>query len=94
MLDTLDTVKVCVAYDVDGERFEHLPYHQSTSTRSRRSTRSCPGWKTDLTQITERVRQLPAAAAGYLEFLEEQVGVPITLVGVGPGRLQFLNRAD
>ena len=50
-----------------------------------------PGWKTDLSQITE-THELPAAAEAYLAFLEEQVGVPVTLVGVGPGREQFVHR--
>ncbi|MCB0958907.1 MAG: adenylosuccinate synthetase, partial [Acidimicrobiales bacterium] len=50
-----------------------------------------PGWKADLSQITE-THELPAAAEAYLAFLEEQVGVPVTLVGVGPGREQFVHR--
>ena len=93
VLDTLDSVKVCVAYEADGERFEHLPYHQSTLHRVTPVYEELPGWKSDLTRITS-ASALPSAAAGYLDFLEEQVGVPIKLVGVGPGRLQFLNRAD
>ena len=93
VLDTLDSVKVCVAYEADGERFEHLPYHQSTLHKVTPVYEELPGWKRDLSQITNP-SALPAAAARYLDFLEEQVGVPIKLVGVGPGRLQFLNRAD
>ncbi len=93
VLDTLDSVKVCVAYEADGERFEHLPYHQSTLHKVTPVYEELPGWKSDLSQLTNP-SDLPAAAAGYLAFLEEQVGVPIKLVGVGPGRLQFLNRAD
>jgi adenylosuccinate synthase len=93
VLDTLDSVKVCVAYEADGERFEHLPYHQSTLHKVTPVYEELPGWKSELSQITSE-SALPAAAAQYLEFLEEQIGVPIKLVGVGPGRLQFLNRAD
>ncbi|MFA9564085.1 MAG: adenylosuccinate synthase [Acidimicrobiales bacterium] len=92
VLDTLDSVKVCVAYEADGERYEHLPYHQSTLHKVTPVYEELPGWKTDLSQVT-RSSDLPAAAASYLDFLEEQVGVPINLVGVGPGRLQFLDRA-
>ena len=93
VLDTLDSVKVCVAYEADGDRFEHLPYHQSTLHKVTPVYEELPGWKTDLSQITTS-GGLPSATADYLDFLEEQVGVPINLVGVGPGRLQFLNRAD
>lgn len=91
ILDTLDTVKVCVAYDVHGERVTHLPYHQSDLHAATPIYEELPGWKTDLSQITE-THQLPPAAEAYLAFLEEQVGVPVTLVGVGPGREQFVHR--
>jgi adenylosuccinate synthase len=50
-----------------------------------------PGWSTDLSDCTE-VDDLPSAAQDYLSFVEEQVGVPISLVGVGPGRDQFVHR--
>lgn len=92
VLDTLPTVKVCVAYDVDGERHERLPYHQSVLHRARPIYEELPGWQTDLTGITER-SQLPPAARDYLAFVEAQVGAPVTLVGVGPGREQFLHFA-
>ena len=91
ILDALDTVKVCVAYDVRGERVTHLPYHQSDLHAAVPIYEELPGWKTDLSQITE-THQLPPAAEAYLAFLEEQVGVPVTLVGVGPGREQFVHR--
>ena len=90
ILDTLDTIKVCVAYDVDGVRHETCPYHQSDLLDAVPIYEELPGWKTDLTEVRER-HQLPANAVAYLEFLEEQVGVPIGLVGVGPGRDQFVH---
>jgi adenylosuccinate synthase len=83
---------VCVAYELDGERFEHLPYHQSVLHKVKPIYAELPGWRTDLTAATER-GHLPAAALAYVAFLEEQVGVPIRLVGVGPGREQFLHFA-
>ncbi len=90
VLDALDTVKVCVAYEVDGERHEHLPYHQSVLHKARPVYAEFPGWKTDLTAVTRR-EHLPPEASAYMAFLQEQVGVPISLVGVGPGREQFLH---
>jgi adenylosuccinate synthase len=92
ILDTFDTIKMCVAYEVDGERLEHLPYHQSVLHKAVPVYEELPGWKQDLSAITER-SQLPQAARDYLSFLEAQVGVPVTLVGVGPGRDQFLHFA-
>jgi adenylosuccinate synthase len=93
VLDQLDSLKVCVAYDVEGERLEHLPYHQSALHKATPVYAELPGWKTDLTAITRR-DQLPRQALDYIEFLREQVGVPIRLVGVGPGRDQFLHFDD
>ncbi len=92
VLDTLDSVKVCVAYDVRGERHQHLPYHQSAMFHATPVYEELPGWRQDLTAATE-AHDLPAAARDYVAFLEEQVGVPIRLVGVGPGRTQFVQVA-
>lgn len=90
ILDTFDTLKVCVAYDVDGQRHEHLPYHQSDLHAAKPIYEELPGWQTDLTGATER-GDLPGEAVRYLEFLEEQIRAPITLVGVGPGRDQSVH---
>jgi adenylosuccinate synthase len=92
VLDTLDTLKVCVAYEAEGTRYEHLPYHQSILHHVTPVYEELPGWHTDLTGITEP-EALPGPARDYIAFLEAQVGVPIKLVGVGPGREQFLHFA-
>ena len=92
VLDQLASLKVCVAYEVDGTRVEHLPYHQSELHRAVPVYEELPGWQTDISGIT-RPGDLPSAAAEYITFLEEQIGVGIRLVGVGPGREQFLDRA-
>src|SRR3984957_14431706 len=89
VLDTFATLKVCVAYDHNGERFRHMPYHQSVLHEVTPVYEELPGWETDLTGVTE-LSQLPAAAEDYIHFLADQVGVPIRLVGVGPGREQLV----
>ncbi|MEM9518137.1 MAG: adenylosuccinate synthase [Actinomycetota bacterium] len=91
IFDQLDTLQVCVAYDIDGTRVEHLPYHQSDLHRATPIYEELPGWKTDISSVTNP-DDLPAAASDYIAFLEDQVGCPIRLVGVGPGREQFLDR--
>ena len=93
VLDTFDSIKVCVAYEIDGERVEHLPYHQSDFHAAVPIYEELPGWKTDLSAFTRR-EQLPKEALDYLDFLETQVGVPITLVGTGPGRDQFVHFSE
>ena len=90
VLDTLETLKVCVAYEADGERFHHPPYHQSVLHKVTPIYEELPGWCTDLTGVTER-SQLPKEALDYVAFLADQVGVQVGLVGVGPGREQFLD---
>ena len=93
VLDALETLKVCVAYDVGGHRHRHLPYHQSDLHAAVPVYEELPGWQTDLSTATEP-HHLPDAAHKYLDFLENEVGVPIRLVGTGPGRTQFVHRRD
>ncbi len=90
VLDALDSIKVCVGYEVDGEHHRSLPYHQSELHRAVPVYEELPGWRTSLTGVTDR-SELPPAADDYLRFVEEQAGVPASLVSVGPGRDQFLS---
>jgi adenylosuccinate synthase len=89
VLDALDEVKVCVAYEVDGRRIEHLPDNQSVLHRVEPVYETFPGWGSDLSDATEP-GHLPPKAKDYVAFLEQQVGVPIRLLGVGPGRDQYV----
>ncbi|HEV2426899.1 MAG TPA: adenylosuccinate synthase, partial [Acidimicrobiales bacterium] len=89
VLDALDEVKVCVAYDVEGVRYDHPPYHQSALHAARPVYETLPGWGTDLSGVIDYA-QLPAAAVDYVRFLEGAIGVPISVVGLGPGREQFV----
>ena len=84
VLDTFESVKVCVAYEADGIRYTHLPYHQSTFHKAKPVYEELPGWRTDLSAVTAP-GDMPAAARDYVAFLSEQIGVPVRLVGVGPG---------
>jgi adenylosuccinate synthase len=92
ILDTFETVKVCVAYEADGVRYRHMPYHQSVLHNAVPVYEELPGWQTDTTGATE-LADLPDKARDYVAFLSETTGVPITLVGVGPGREQFVRFA-
>ena len=93
ILDGLDTIKVCVAYEADGVRYEQLPYHQTVLHHAEPVYIEMPGWKQDLSEVRSR-SDLPAEAEAYLAFIEEQVGVHIGLVGVGPGRDQVIRFGD
>jgi adenylosuccinate synthase len=92
VLDAFETLKVCVAYEADGVRYEHVPYHQSVLHQIEPVYEELPGWGTDLSRVTS-LSQLPHEARDYVDFLSAQAGVPVSLVGVGPGREQFVRFA-
>jgi adenylosuccinate synthase len=92
VLDTLPTVRLCVAYEHEGTKLTSMPYHQSVLHSVVPVYEDMPGWQTDLTGCRE-VADLPVAARNYLALLEEQVGVPITFVATGPGRDQYVQFA-
>ena len=91
VLDTFDVVKICVAYEIDGVRVDKMPYHQSDFHHAKPIYEEVPGWRTDLSKATEP-GHLPAEAQRYLDLIEQQVGVPISLVSTGPGRDQYVQR--
>ena len=89
VLDTLDEIKVCVGYEANGERFNFPPYHQSVLHEVTPIYETLPGWNVDISSCTS-YDQLPERAKSYVAFLEKTVGVKISIVGVGPGREQFV----
>jgi adenylosuccinate synthase len=89
VLDTLPALKVCVGYRVGGTLHRQMPYHQTDLHKAEPVYEELPGWQEDTSAATE-LHHLPAAAKDYVHFLSEQIGVPITRVGVGPGRDQFV----
>ncbi len=90
VLDGFDSLQVCVAYEAEGTRYRHVPYHQSVLHKATPVYEEVPGWGDDLSGATS-LSDLPAAARDYVGFLAEQIGVPVRLVGVGPGREQFVD---
>jgi adenylosuccinate synthase len=70
-----------------------MPYHQSLLHRAVPVYEELPGWQVDTTEATS-LADLPAAARTYVARLAELAGVPIDLVGVGPGREQFVRFAS
>ena len=93
VLDAFDTLKVCVAYEADGDKYLHPPYHQSVLHKVKPVYEELPGWNTDLTGATT-LDDLPRQAKNYLQFLSDACGVPVGMVGVGPGREQFVQFTD
>ncbi|HXY45748.1 MAG TPA: adenylosuccinate synthase [Acidimicrobiales bacterium] len=92
VLSAFDTLKVCVAYEAGGVRYEHVPYHQSIVHEAKPIFEELPGWRTDLAGATA-VEDLPATARAYIELISRHAGVPVTYAGVGPGREQYVSFA-
>ena len=93
VLDDLDTLRVCVAYECDGRRYRaHALSPDGAAQRHARLRGAARAGEVDTSAATE-LHHLPAAAKDYVHFLADQVGVPIKLVGVGPGREQFVRFA-
>ncbi len=90
VLSGFDRVKVAMRYrGREDAIFETFPYHQSVLHHARADYEELPGWSEDLGEC-RTPGDLPQAARDYLRFIEEQVGVPVVLVGVGPGREQVV----
>jgi len=90
VLTGLDRIPVCTSYrGRDGALFDEFPYHQSVLHQVAGVYEELPGWTEDLGECRTR-SDLPQAAREYLDFVADRTGVPIALVGVGPGREQVV----
>ncbi|MCF4101351.1 adenylosuccinate synthase [Gillisia sp. M10.2A] len=90
VLSGFETLKVCTAYKYKGEEITHLPFNIEAENVTPVYT-EFKGWKEDLTKMTE-TSQLPKEFMEYVEFLETQLEVPISVISVGPDRKQTITR--
>ena len=93
VLTGLEEIPVCVAYDVNGERFDEVPVNQSDFHHAKPIYESFPGWTEDITGA-RTFEELPQTAQDYILKLEEMSGTRISVIGVGPGRDQVIVRHD
>jgi adenylosuccinate synthase len=91
VLSGLKELEVCTAYEYRGETITHLPYSLEEDLIKPIYT-TLSGWDEDLTGVTD-VKDLPAALEAYTRFIEQETGVPVVLISVGPDREQTLWRA-
>ena len=89
VLDSFDTIKACVAYKIDGKETEDLPFDIQGEMEP--VLAELPGWKTDMTKMQSE-DEFPEEFNQYLSFLEEELGVRIKYVSVGPDRAQTIER--
>jgi adenylosuccinate synthase len=91
VLTGLEQVPVCVAYDVDGVRHDEMPVSQSDFHHAEPVYEVLPGWKQDISSC-RTFDALPDNARRFVEFVEQRVGTRISVVGVGPGRDEVVER--
>ena len=89
VLDDFDTIKACVAYKVNGEEIDHFPFDISEGVEP--VYVEMPGWKTPMSKMQSE-DEFPEEFNNYLTFLEEELGVPVKIVSVGPDREQTIVR--
>lgn len=87
VMDAFDIIKVCVGYEINGEVVEKFPYELDDNVKP--VYVELPGWETDLTKMTHQ-NEFPEEFNNYLSFIEDEVGVPISIVSVGPNRAQTI----
>lgn len=89
VFDSFESIDVCVAYDLDGERMDTIPSRIEELNRITPIYERMEGWKQSTVDARSE-SDLPTRALNYVQFLEDQIGAPITLVGVGPAREQLV----
>jgi len=89
VLDELDEIQVCVAYDLDGQRIDHFPSSSEDFARCQPIFETLPGWQTS-TADCRNLEDLPTTARSYLSYLADLMEVPIAIVSLGAHRDQTI----
>jgi adenylosuccinate synthase len=87
VLSKLDTLQICEAYDIDGERTTQFPSHIDDLAKAKPVYRSLPGWKSDISSL-KKWTDFPKEARIYVEAISELLEFPVEIVSVGPDREQ------
>jgi adenylosuccinate synthase len=93
VLDGMETLKICVGYDADGERLDHLPAGLRAQGRIRPIYEEIDGWRGS-TRGARSFRDLPAEAVKYVRRIEELIGAPVALLGTSPERDDMIVMRD
>ena len=91
VLDTFEAIKVCTGYKVDGVETDQVPY--DTYAEIEPIYKEFKGWNKDLSQIT-REEELPFEFMNYVRFIEKELNVPISVISLGPDRVQTIFRNE
>ncbi len=86
VLTSIETLKVCVGYEIDGEVYDYIPSDQALVAKAKAVYKEFPGWNEDISKMSE-YDQLPQNCKDYIKFIEEFTGVPVSMISVGPDRV-------
>jgi adenylosuccinate synthase len=89
VLSAVEEIKICVGYEIDGERVDELPMSQTDLHHAQPVYKELPGWGVDITGCRMR-GDLPGAAQDFVGFVEAEVGAPLCMISVGPERDQAI----
>ncbi|MCH7752190.1 MAG: adenylosuccinate synthetase, partial [Planctomycetes bacterium] len=89
VLSGLEELKICTAYELDGQQSAHFPSHVDDLRRVKPVYETLPGWQEDVTEA-RKLGDLPGSARAYLDRIGQLVGVPVEMVSVGPARDQTI----
>lgn len=87
VLDQFETIKVCVGYEIDGQVTDNFPFELNDKVKP--VYVELPGWQTDLTKIKDQ-NEFPEEFNNYINFIEDEMGIPVTIASVGPNREQTI----
>jgi adenylosuccinate synthase len=93
VLSQFERIKICVAYEFEGERHEVFPPNQTIFNKCTPVFEEVQGWTTDIT-AARSVADLPPAARNYVDRIEELADTPVSYVSVGPDREQMVSYGE
>jgi adenylosuccinate synthase len=93
VLTGLDTIKVCVGYDIDGKVYDYVPSDQADVAKAVPVYKEFAGWKEDISKMSTW-DELPENCRNYVSFIEDFVGVRVSMISVGPDRVNNIYRYE
>ena len=87
VLDTFESIRICTAYEVHGEQTKSFPYELNESVHPVYT--ELKGWQCDTSKLIS-TEEFPQELRDYIAFIEQEIGVPIAIVSVGPDREQTI----
>ncbi len=93
VLSGLKEIKICISYRYEGKNYKEIPPHQTIMHKCQPVYKTLKGWDEDISQV-KNYRELPNMTQEYIEEVENLVGLPLSMISVGPERSQIILRDD